>query len=627
MDFINRISPRARTGLLAGAVVVAFIAGFLLRGGGGTPEREDAAAPESVAGVWTCSMHPQIRLPQPGKCPICFMDLIPVPEGTAEDEGERRLAMSESAMKLAGIETSPVERRRVHARVRAVGEVEYDETRLADIASWVPGRIERLFVNFTGAPVRRGDPLAEIYSPQLVSAQEELVQAKRSFDAAAPGGPPAAATLESVREKLRLLGMTPAQIESVEQSGEVRRNVVTHAPSSGVVVEIGVREGQYVQTGTRLMRIADLSRVWIVLRAYQSDLALLRRGQEVSFTATALPGSAFTGTLEFVDPVLDPKTMTAGVRAAAANGEGRLRPGMYVSGEILAEVAADGTVASEETAGEPAPLVIPATAPLLTGTRAVVYVRLAGERPVFEGREVVLGPRVGEYYVVLEGLAGGELVVTAGAFRIDSELQIRAQPSMMSPEGGAAPAAHDHAGQTGARPSERPGIAAGDHAHEGKPETAVSQDALEALAPMYDAYFDAQMALARDDLDEAKAAYARVKRETGAVDMTLFAGKAHEDWMTISGAISARAAEGAGAVDIAAARDAFFHLSRSMIDLEEEIGHAGGDFWLTFCPMAQGNAGAFWIQEVDTVYNSFYGKMMLRCGSIERKLPAAGSGD
>jgi len=613
MDFMNRLSGRMRVGLLIAAVVVAFVAGFMLRGGGGRHEPVVTTAQEEKTTIWTCSMHPQIRLPQPGKCPICFMDLIPVPEGTAEEEGERRLVMTESAMKLAGIETSPAERRHVHARVRTVGEVEYDETRLADIASWVPGRIERLYVNFTGAAVKRGAPLAEIYSPQLVSAQEELVQARRSFDAAAAGDPSAAVTLESVREKLRLLGMTPGQIEAIERSGEVQRQVVTYAPASGIVVEVGAREGQYVQTGTRLMRIADLSRVWVVLRAYQSDLPLLRRGQEVRFTATALPGSQFTGTIEFVDPVLDPKTMTAGVRAAASNDDGRLRPGMYVSGEILAALAADGTVAAQEASGDPAPLVIPATAPLLTGTRAVVYVRLPGERPVFEGREVILGPRAGDDYVVLGGLSEGEMVVTAGAFRIDSELQIRAKPSMMSPEGGAAPVVHDHTGQAGAQ-------SAGET---GGPGSA----ALEALAPLYDAYFDVQMALAGDDLESAKAAYTRVQKAAGAVDMTLFKGAAHETWMKISGAIAERAGEGAAAVDIAAARDAFFHLSRVMISLDEKIGHAGDDFWLTFCPMARANAGAFWIQQVDTVYNSFYGKVMLRCGSIEKRLPAAGSGD
>ena len=603
MSFMDRISVRSGIGLLAAVIAFAFVAGYLMRGGGppagpaGPVPSEETAAQDSTVTIWTCSMHPQIRLPHPGKCPICFMDLIPVRQESAREEGERRLEMSEAAVKLAGIETTAAQRRAVSVRIRAVGEVEYDETRLADIASWVPGRIEKLYVDFTGAPVKRGEPLAEIYSPQLVSAQEELLQAM-SGDTA---------TLGSVREKLRLLGMTGRQIASVERSGQVRRTVATSSPVSGVVVEIGIREGEYVQTGTRMMRIADLSRVWIVLRAYQSDLPMLARGQRVRFTATALPGSEFSGTVEFVDPVLDPKTMTAGVRAAVKNEGGTLRPGMYVSGEILAAVAADGTVAPEGAAVEPAPLVIPATAPLLTGTRAVVYVRVPGDRPVFEGREVLLGPRAGDDYVVLGGLAEGEQVVTDGAFKIDSELQIRARPSMMSPGAG------DKAGSRGAG------------------EAAASSDdgeaSLDALDPLYDAYFDLQMALAGDDLEAAKAAFGRVGSAAGGVDMRLFEGPRHETWMTISKAIADSAVDGTAAVDIAAARDVFYHLSRTMISLEEKIGHAGDDFWLTFCPMARANAGAYWIQRVDTVYNSFYGKAMLRCGSIEKKLPAAGSGD
>jgi membrane fusion protein, copper/silver efflux system len=593
MGFMDRISGRAAIGLLAAAIAVAFVAGFVMRGGGPAAPTEPAptagtAAADTSAIIWTCSMHPQIRLPHPGKCPICFMDLIPLREEGAREEGDRRLEMTESAVKLAGIETIPVQRRAVSVRIRIVGEVEYDETRLADIASWVPGRIERLHVDFTGAPVKRGEKLAEIYSPQLVSAQEELLQAM-SGDTS---------TLGSVREKLRLLGMTGEQVASIERGGKVRRTVATYAPVSGVVVEIGVREGEYVKTGTRMMRVADLSRVWVVLRAYQSDLPMLMRGQRVRFTATALPGSEFSGTVEFVDPVLDPETMTAGVRAAVRNEGGRLRPGMYVSGEILAPVAADGTVVPEGSAVEPEPLVIPATAPLLTGTRAVVYVRAPGDRPVFEGREVVLGPRAGDEYVVLDGLAEGELVVTAGEFKIDSELQIRAKPSMMSPAAG---------GTAGSRGDVEAGLTA--------------------LDPLYDAYFDLQMALAGDDLDAAKSAFGHIGSAAGGAGLRLPAGPRREAWVELSGAIAESAARGSASADIEAARDVFYHLSRTMISLEEEVGHAGGDFWLTFCPMARDNAGAYWIQQVDTVYNSFFGKAMLRCGSIEEKLPPAGSGD
>jgi Cu(I)/Ag(I) efflux system membrane fusion protein len=220
----KRMSRRARTITLAALVAAAFIAGYLIRGRSEAPPVSDKQGHQAVAEVWTCSMHPQIRMPGPGKCPICFMDLIPVEQLAGEDLGDRRLAMSESAIKLAEIETSPVSRRPAAAVIRSVGSVAFDETRISEITAWVPGRIEKLLVNFTGAVVRRGDPLAEIYSPALVIAQEELVQAKRSSDAA-PGDAAAAAMLDAAREKLRQYGMTARQIEAVETEGKASRTV------------------------------------------------------------------------------------------------------------------------------------------------------------------------------------------------------------------------------------------------------------------------------------------------------------------------------------------------------------------------------------------------------------------
>ena len=621
MNDKRKPAGRSRLVILVAVVAAAFATGYLIRGGGERAPADDTVV--AAAEVWTCSMHPQIRLSEPGKCPICFMDLIPVDQGSREDLGERQLAMSESAIKLAEIETRPVERRSADASIHAVGSVAFDETRMSEITSWVPGRIEKLFVNFTGAAVRRGDPLAEIYSPGLVSAQEELLQAKRAYETAPEGDTAARSMLEAAREKLRQFGLTDAQIEAVEKEGKVSRRIVTYAPSSGVVVDLAAKEGQYLKTGSTLMRIADLSEVWVTLRIFQSDLQMIKPGQEVSFTSTALPGETYSGSVVFVDPVLDPRTMTAGVRAVASNEEGRLRPDMFISGEIFVPLGANGRAIEpgmEKSAGYP--LVIPATAPMLTGRRAVVYVRLpGGEEPVFEGRDVTLGRRAGDSYIVLDGLEEGELVVTNGSFKIDSELQIRAQPSMMNPEGGAPPPVHDHGGhgEQAARVS-----AEGPDKERPYGHITAGAVALKELAPVYKAYFDVQMALAGDDHPGAVSAYKDLDKKTSAVDMTLFKGPAHNIWMDLSSKIVKYSGEGADSKDIESARKAFYHLSKAVIDLQDRIGHEDGDFYLTFCPMARDNTGAYWIQEVDTVYNSFYGAVMLRCGSIEKKLPSVG---
>jgi len=415
------------------ALLVVLAAGFGLGRGcedhSAPADAKPSATDSRPAEVWTCSMHPQIRQPKPGKCPICLMDLIPAVEpGGGGDLGSREIELSEAARKLAEVETAPVERRSVAVDVRMAGKIQPDETRMAVIAPRVAGRIDKLYVNYLGMAVKAGEPLADLYSPEMVSAQQELLQAAK-----APG---AASLLDAVRERLRLWGLTAEQISGIERSGEVRDHVTFYAPIGGIVVEKDVREGQYVETGMRLFTVADLSRVWVQLEAYESDLAWLRTGQEIEFEAEAHPGETFKGTIAFIEPVLDPATRTVRVRADVPNADGRLKPEMFVRAVVRAAVAGDG---------ESMPLAIPATAPLVTGARAVVYVAAPGREGVFEGREITLGPRAGAYYVVREGLREGEQVVVQGAFKIDSSLQIQGKPSMMSPEEGGGMEMEGHA--------------------------------------------------------------------------------------------------------------------------------------------------------------------------------------
>jgi Cu(I)/Ag(I) efflux system membrane fusion protein len=477
-------------------IFAGLVLGLVLIGqcvGDSTPTTTSAGGERPVDAaadvVWTCSMHPQVRQSGPGRCPLCGMDLVPVKQGPADETGSRRLSLDEAAVALADIRTARVERRHVAHEVRLVGKVVPDETRLAYLTAWVPGRLERVFVDYTGLTVRQGDHLVEIYSPQLYAAQEELLQAvlaerRLQDNALATLREGATGMLRAARDRLRLWGLTEAQIDATIAQGSVDERVVLYAPIGGVVLERNALEGQYVETGTRIYTIADLTSVWVVFDAYESDLSWLRYGQDVAFRAQALPGETFHGRVAFIDPVLDDRTRTVKVRVNVANADLRLKPEMFVRGTVQAvltphgrsvdaslagkwmcpmhpEVVADAAgdcplcgmaLATVEALGfvadgvdEP-PLVVPATAPLITGKRAVVYVRLADtERPTFEGREVELGPRGGDWYVVHSGLAEGDEVVVHGAFKLDSELQIRARPSMMSPEG-APPPAHEHGG-------------------------------------------------------------------------------------------------------------------------------------------------------------------------------------
>jgi Cu(I)/Ag(I) efflux system membrane fusion protein len=663
-------NPRGKgafAGVLLVAVVAFLLGGHLLGGGSspGTVDRKEAGsevAEASTAEVWTCSMHPQIRLPKPGKCPICFMDLIPLEPGGGEELGPRQIRMSETAAQLAQIETSPVVRSFAEHEVRMVGDITYDETSEAYITAWVPGRLDRLFVDFTGVTVKKGDHMVHMYSPELIAAQEELLQAKASV--AALGNTSsrilrstADATLVAAREKLRLLGLTPKQIEEIESSGKTSDHLTIYAPVGGVVVQKNALEGMYVDTGTRIYTIADLSRLWVQFDAYESDLPWLRYGQRVEFASPSFPGEKFKAAISFIDPIVDTKTRTVHVRAVVANKGLKLKPGMFVSGFITSRLNAEGRVISDELAGkwispmhpeivkdgpgkcdicgmplvpveslgyaapsEPrgeAPLLIPASAPLITGTRAVVYVETPDdEGPLFEGREVDLGPRAGQSYIVKAGLREGELVVTNGAFKIDSELQIQAKPSMMSPGGGAPAQPHRHTSAPASEesPEKRP-------AAEGNETPGEDLDVAKALDPVYGAYFEAQAALAGDDLAGAESAAEKTAHAASAVDMGVFSHAGHEKWMEALSSLRSAATEISGAGDLAAARDGFYSLSNAVIDVHDSFGHAcDRPFYLVFCPMARDNAGAYWIQPDSTVSNPYYGKAMLGCGDIEREL-------
>jgi len=482
-----------KTTVLVVLGLAIFLTGYfvssLLQAPAAGPEHEhpgEQAAAQAPT-MWTCSMHPQIRQPKPGKCPICFMDLIPV---ATEDGvvGERQITFSQEALKLMEVQTTLVERKFVEAEIRMVGKVDYDETRVKNITAWVPGRIDRLYVDFTGITVSKGDHMVDLYSPELISAQAELLQALKAAGSIKDNTSElmkrtTLATLEAARDKLRLLGLARAQIDKIENSGAPVTHITIYSPMGGIVIHKNATEGMYVNTGTPIYTLADLSRLWVKLDAYESDLSWIRYGQEVEFSTEAYPGQVFKGKISFRDPVLNAKTRTVKVRVNVDNTDGKLKPEMFVRGVLRAKVAQGGAVMDPElagkwicpmhpsvvkdrqgtcdicemdlvtteslytTAGEPnePPLVIPATAPLITGKRAVVYVRTPdANKPTFEGREVVLGPRAKDYYLVIEGLAEGEVVVTKGNFKIDSALQIQAKPSMMNPQGGGASSGHHH---------------------------------------------------------------------------------------------------------------------------------------------------------------------------------------
>ena len=620
--FSFRISPGGNTMrrvIFVVAVIAAFAFGLLLRGGGDSPAQNQVHTEQdhSAATTWTCSMHPQIKLPKAGQCPICFMDLIPLDVGD-DDLGPATLVLSETAAALAEIQTAVVQRRRAEARIRLIGKVDFDETRSKSIAAWVPGRIDTLFVDFTGTEVERGDRLVSLYSPELYAAQTELLNAiQANRDLQASGDPvmrrTAEATVASARERLRLWGLDPSRIEQIEKTGQARRHMDITSPLGGVVIHKNAVEGIYVKTGTPIYTVADLSRVWVTLDAYESDLVWLKEGQNIDFTVEAVPGRRFQGTIIFIDPVLNNRTRTTRVRLNVDNGQRLLKPGMFVNATVAAEVVPDPE--SHQMADPaPLPLVIPASAPLITGKRAVVYVRIPdSEKPAFEGREVVLGPRAGDYYIVISGLAEGELVVTKGNFKIDSALQIQAKPSMMNPTGGGPMPGHNHGGSPAGTPA-------------GEVETPRQSDKIivftsspefrAQLGAVLQAYLAMQAALAGDDAQKAGSAASSAGDALQAVDMTLVEGEAHLAWMKDEKLLRDSFASIATATDIDAQRRHLLGLTGPLWDTLRRFGFSQDDPVRLFnCPMAAGGKGGDWIQLEKTTANPYFGASMLRCGN------------
>ena len=416
------------------ALAIGFVVGIWLGGDDG-PESHDTGP-----GVYRCPMHPTVVSDRPGSCPVCGMDLVPDqpgPSGHGGSHGEEvaEVRIDPSTVQNMGVRFARVERRALSRTVRALGRVDYDETRMTDVNTKVTGWVEGLFVDFTGQEVKKGQPLLEIYSPELVAAQEEYLTAldyvRRLEDSAsAEALEGARALLGASRQRLMYWDITEAQILELKATRQTKRTMTIHSPQEGVVVHRAVFDGAYIKAGEHLYRIADLSRVWVYADIYEYELPWIRKGQAAEVVLSYSPGRVFQGVVTYIYPFLESKTRTAKVRMIFDNPELELKPEMFATVRIRSEFAKQAVV-------------VPAQAVIRSGERNVVILDLGEGR--FAPREVTLGVETSDVYEVTEGLRGDERIVISSQFLIDSESNLKAALATMGGNHEAsAPMEHRH---------------------------------------------------------------------------------------------------------------------------------------------------------------------------------------
>ncbi len=553
------------------AVIIGLVGGYLLfspRFSQGI-ESHDHMVEGGQNQMWTCSMHPQIMQNNPGQCPLCGMDLTPV-----DQEGAglmpNQFKMSDNAMALANVQTTVVGGKIADGNeLQLSGKIAENESLNSIQSSYFNGRIETLFVNTTGEMVRQGEKLATIYSPELVAAQQELLTTAGLKETQPE-------LYQAVRNKLKIWKLSESQIQNMEQSGKVSNVVTIYANTSGTVIEKMVNSGDYVKSGQPLFKIANLNSVWAKFDAYESQIPLLKVGQTISISSNAYKNDSREAVITFIEPTLNSSTRTVLVRAELKNSDGSLKPGMFVSGKLK---GVNGPSSKE--------VFVPSSAVMWTGKRSIVYVKPDNAIPVFELREVELGPLVNQNYAIISGLKSGETIVTNGTFTVDAAAQLSGKNSMM--------------GQKNPRQVDTP------------------PGFQSELGNALQAYMRLKEALVQDDVALAAKTSNSLVQELKAIAASSLDMSSMEEWSdkkTILIGLAQQMSEAQGIVD---QRKQFIALSEAMTQVVSLFG-VGQTVFSQFCPMANNNQGASWLSFEKTIRNPYFGNSMLSCGSIQAEL-------
>jgi len=572
--------------LVVGLVLGYVIFGTSNEGSLSTNTPDISESSETKPQMWTCSMHPQIMQPEPGDCPICGMDLIPAESG-GEGLALNEIRMTNNAMALANIQTmvvgSPAGSK--ENTLSLSGKIVPNEEANAVQASYFEGRIEKLNVNFTGEEVRKGQLLATIYAPALVAAQQELLTAS-SLKESQP------ALYKAVRNKLKLWKLSDIQINQIETSGKVRDNFPIYATVSGTVTEKLAEEGDFVKQGQPIVKVSNLGTVWAMFDAYENQISQVKEGQKITVTTNAYPNKEFDATVSFIDPSLNTQSRTVSVRASLDNKEGLFKPGMFVTSKVHLAEGPENTTA----------VIVPASAVLWTGTRSLVYVKTSPNEPIFEMREVSLGAKNGDTYLITQGLENGEEVVINGTFTVDAAAQLQGKKSMMNTEGEKSIQAHSDMDPV-------------NHLAEVE-RLQVPVKFQSQLKAVFGDYITIEEGLINDNSEIAKNAASALLKSLQNVDMKLLKDEApHNRWMHLENELKKAVTSISKTSDIQTQREHFVHLSGHLINALKSFG-INQKVYVDYCPMANNDVGAYWLSTHKEILNPYFGASMLKCGEV-----------
>jgi Cu(I)/Ag(I) efflux system membrane fusion protein len=574
-------------------VVISLLIGFAIGKlifSGSSSFNTDQHQNETIEEHWTCSMHPQIDMPTFGQCPICGMDLIPKEKNNGEETALNSFLMSKNAMALANIQTLVVGEKLMNMSegnsISLSGKIKANDKASAIQTAHFGGRLERLKYKSVGEYVSKGSLIATVYSPELVTAQNEFIEALDIKNEQPE-------LFLAVRNKLKNWKISEKQIQQIENDKKVITNFNMYANVSGYIDEILVEEGNHVKEGSPLFKVSNLASVWAVFDVYEQDIKQFKKGQQLIIKVNAYPEKEFEAKIDFINPILNTKTRTVEVRATLSNAKKLLKPGMLLRSRVLLSK-------KNNSVNKQSSIEIPKKAVMWTGKRSIVYVKTDKNKPVFELREIDLGNRVGDSYQVLKGIKNGDEIVVNGTFTVDATAQLQGKRSMMN---------------TSIKYKE-----SNKNEEQGKliERIEVSSKFKSQLNAVFKDYFKIKDAFVLTDAKNVNEKSTQMLLDLEKIKMGLLKkAEAHKIWMDQLSIIKPTLEKLQTEINIEKQRIAFIDLSNAMIVLANTFG-VENTIYVQHCPMADDNKGADWLSFEKEIRNPYFGDKMLQCGSVEQ---------